>query len=74
VTCLLASDAIRQQQSVMPLIERVAPKPQKKTATQLWLRKKTLRKRREVSQKPLLPVLREIINTSRCGALTFLQT
>ena len=42
-----------------------------------WLQyipKKTLRKRREVSQKPLLPVLREIINTSRCGALTFLQT
>src|SRR5690348_16508073 len=42
-----------------------------------WLQyvpKKTLYKRRTASQKPLLPVLREIIDTSRCGAMTFLQT
>lgn len=42
-----------------------------------WIRyipKKTLYKRREVSQKPLLPVLREIIAYSPCGSLTFLET
>jgi hypothetical protein len=39
-----------------------------------YVPKKTLHKRREVSQKPLLPVLKEIIAYSPCGALTFLQT
>jgi integrase len=39
-----------------------------------YIPKKTLYKRREVSQKPLLPVLAEIIKTSVCGSLTFLQT
>jgi integrase len=42
-----------------------------------WLQyvpKKTLKQRREVSQKPLLPVLRQIIANSPCGKLTFLQT
>jgi hypothetical protein len=42
-----------------------------------WLQytpKKTLYKRREVSQKPLLPMLKEIIGYSPCGELTFLQT
>jgi len=42
-----------------------------------WLQyipKKTLYKRREASQKPLLPVLKEIIDYSPCGSLTFLQT
>jgi integrase len=39
-----------------------------------YIPKKTLYKRREVSQKPLLPVLKEIIATSTRGDLTFLQT
>jgi integrase len=42
-----------------------------------WLQyvpKKTLYKRREVSQKPLLPILKEIIAYSPCGSMTFLQT
>lgn len=42
-----------------------------------WIRyipKKTLYKRRDVSQKPLLPVLKEVIATSPCGLLTFLET
>lgn len=42
-----------------------------------WIRyipKKTLYKRREVSQKPFLPVLEQIIATSPCGSLTFLET
>lgn len=42
-----------------------------------WLRyvpKKTLYKRRDVSQKPLLPVLERIIAASPCGSLTFLET
>lgn len=39
-----------------------------------YIPKKTLYKRREVSQKPFLPVLKEIIATSTCGDLTFLQT
>jgi hypothetical protein len=33
---------------------------------------KTLKKRRETSQKPLLPILADIIKTSPCGDLTFL--
>lgn len=42
-----------------------------------WIRyvpKKTLYKRRDVSQKPWLPVLADIVARSPCGALTFLQT
>jgi integrase len=42
-----------------------------------WLRyipKKTLYKRRDVSQKPWLPILAEIVAYSPCGALTFLET
>jgi integrase len=42
-----------------------------------WIRyvpKKTLYKRRDVSQKPLLPVLAGIIAASPCGRLTFLET
>ena len=42
-----------------------------------WIRyvpKKTLYKRRDVSQKPFLPVLEQIIASSPCGALTFLET
>jgi integrase len=42
-----------------------------------WIRYiplKTLKKRREVAQKPLLPVLKDIIATSPCGDLTFLET
>lgn len=42
-----------------------------------WIRyipKKTLYKRRDVSQKPLLPVLEQIIASSPCGLLTFLET
>jgi integrase len=42
-----------------------------------WIRyvpKKTLYKRRDVSQKPLLPVLAQIIAHSPCGSLTFLET
>ena len=42
-----------------------------------WLRyvpKKTLYKRRDVSQKPFLPVLADIISRSPCGSLTFLET
>lgn len=42
-----------------------------------WVRyipKKTLRKRRTVVQKPLLPMLKEIIAYSPCGSLTFLET
>jgi integrase len=42
-----------------------------------WLRyvpKKTLYKRRDVSQKPFLPVLANIIAASPCGSLTFLET
>lgn len=42
-----------------------------------WIRyvpKKTLYKRRDMSQKPLLPVLAKIIAASPCGSLTFLET
>jgi integrase len=42
-----------------------------------WIRyvpKKTLYKRRDVSQKPFLPVLTDIIASSPCGSLTFLET
>lgn len=42
-----------------------------------WLRyvpKKTLYRRRTVSQKPWLSVLAEIVARSPCGALTFLET
>jgi integrase len=42
-----------------------------------WIRyvpKKTLKKRADAVQKPLLPVLRELIAASPCGALTFLET
>jgi integrase len=42
-----------------------------------WIRyvpKKTIKKRRTVVQKPLLPILKEIIAYSPCGDLTFLQT
>lgn len=42
-----------------------------------WIRyipKKTLYKRRDVSQKPFLPVLEQIIASSPCGSLTFLET
>ena len=42
-----------------------------------WLQyvpKKTLKKRRTAVQKPLLPVLKDIIATSPCGASTFLVT
>jgi integrase len=35
---------------------------------------KTAYKRRTPSQKPLLPILKEIIGYSPCGALTFLET
>jgi hypothetical protein len=39
-----------------------------------WIRyipKRTLKKRRDVAQKPLLPVLKDIIAKSPCGDLTF---
>jgi integrase len=42
-----------------------------------WIRyvpKKTLYKRRDVSQKPFLPALANIIAASPCGSLTFLET
>ncbi len=42
-----------------------------------WIRyvpKKTLYKRRDMSQKPLLPVLAHIIASSSCGSMTFLET
>jgi len=42
-----------------------------------WIRyvpKKTLYKRREVSQKPWLPILANIVAQSPCGSLTFLET
>jgi integrase len=42
-----------------------------------WLRyvpKKTLYKRRDVSQKPWLPVLADIVAASPCGSMTFLET
>jgi hypothetical protein len=42
-----------------------------------WIRyvpKKTLYKRRDVSQKPWLPVLADIVATSPCGSMTFLET
>jgi len=42
-----------------------------------WIRyvpKKTLYKRRTMSQKPLLPILAQIIEASPCGKLTFLET
>ena len=42
-----------------------------------WIRyvpKKTIKKRRTVVQKPLLPILKEIITYSPCGSMTFLQT
>lgn len=42
-----------------------------------WLRyipKKTLYKRRDVSQKPWLPELAAIVEASPCGSLTFLET
>jgi integrase len=42
-----------------------------------WLRyvpKKTLYRRRDMSQKPWLPVLADIVALSPCGSLTFLET
>lgn len=42
-----------------------------------WIRyvpMKTLYKRRDVSQKPFLPVLEQIIAGSPCGSMTFLET
>jgi len=42
-----------------------------------WIRyipKKTIKKRRTIVQKPLLPILRQIILDSPCGSLTFLET
>ena len=42
-----------------------------------WIRyvpKKTLYKRRDVSQKPFLPVLADIVAASPCGSMTFLET
>jgi integrase len=42
-----------------------------------WLRytpKKTLHKRRDISQKPWLPILADIVAHSPCGAMTFLET
>jgi integrase len=42
-----------------------------------WIRyvpKKTLYKRSDVSQKPWLPVLADIVASSPCGPMTFLQT
>jgi integrase len=42
-----------------------------------WIRyvpKKTLYRRRDVSQKPFLPVLAKIVAESPCGSLTFLET
>jgi integrase len=42
-----------------------------------WLRyvpKKTLYKRRDVSQKPWLPELAAIVEASPCGAMTYLET
>lgn len=42
-----------------------------------WIRyvpKKTLYRRRDVSQKPWLPVLADIVGRSPCGSLTFLET
>jgi integrase len=42
-----------------------------------WIRyvpKKTIKKRRTVVQKPLLPILKEIIGYSPCGSMTFLET
>ena len=39
-----------------------------------YVPKKTLYKRRDVSQKPLLPILAQIISLSPCGSLTFLET
>lgn len=42
-----------------------------------WIRyipKKTIKKRRTVVQKPLLPILRQIIAESPCGSMTFLET
>lgn len=47
------------------------------TRTVDWIQyvpKKTVKKRRTAVQKPLLPVLREIIDTSPCGSMTFLET
>jgi integrase len=42
-----------------------------------WIRyvpKKTIKVRRAIVQKPLLPLLKEIIAYSPCGSMTFLQT
>lgn len=42
-----------------------------------WLRyvpKKLLYKRRDMSQKPWLPILAQIVEASPCGALTYLET
>lgn len=42
-----------------------------------WLRyvpQKTLYRRRDVSQKPWLPILADIVAASPCGSLTFLET
>jgi integrase len=42
-----------------------------------WLRfvpKKTLYRRRDISQKPWLPILAAIVAKSPCGSLTFLET
>jgi integrase len=47
------------------------------TRTGDWIQyvpKKTIKRRRQVVQKPLLPVLKEIIAASPCGKLTFLET
>ncbi len=42
-----------------------------------WLRyvpKKTMHKRRDISQKPWLPILADIVGKSPCGSMTFLET
>lgn len=39
-----------------------------------YVPKKTIKTRRNAVQKPLLPILKEMIATSPCGALTFLET
>jgi integrase len=47
------------------------------TRTGDWIQyvpKKTLYKRRTVVQKPLLPILKQIIADSPCGKMTFLET
>ena len=39
-----------------------------------YIPKKTIKRRRDVSQKPLLPILKQIIADSPCGEMTFLVT